>query len=461
MAKKQNKGGEKRGGKEGRGMHDSPADQRRRERVAREQAESGKSPSAQRPKFRQQRRSNGNGEIPAILLDPLARVNVPAAAPIKAQLDQVLANPHVGFFDVGGGVVLEFLTDHRSNMAVRFIELPQDHACYNVWSLSPDTFLLTHFLGWDRFVSKVPVEKMAKSQNAIWESLGPSYRKVIRHHRKVLPSPVAASSTMAEALAPVKEELERAKYSSNATKFIGGEQGEYAFPKSGSVLLRMTARREIVLLGVEEGNPLFEILKGHEHVCRFTIDHLTGKTALPKDVRKDEDPLHIAIRRLCRRLREFLKPYGLKEEVVKAEPPVRDPSREITLEQFVAGGVGQFSFERVSLKVVDGQGNTGKPRVEVSVVAVDTDHPDYEFLQGLVGKRMFISSYVVKLGPDYPRDKLKGKSESELDSLEALFLLLRRAFGHQAEFMRDKKATTNLSMVIPQPEGTPEGATIH
>jgi hypothetical protein len=307
---------------------------------------------------------------------------------------------------------------------------------------------------------------------------------VIRHRlQREVPAilkskPAPQQSVLAEALAPMKEVLERAKYSSSASGFIRGEEGEYAFPKNGpAVSIRMTARREIVLLGVEEGNPLFDILDGHANESRFTIDHLTGKTPLQKSIREGEDGRSVATRVLCEKLREFLRPFGLKEEVqrvakaAKPSEPVRDPSREITLEQFRAGDVGRLSFEGVSLRAVDGRGNTGKPRVEVSVVAVDGQHPDHNFLQGLVGKRLFISTYLVKMD-FYPRDGLKGKSEEELDSLEALFLLLRRAFGHQAEFMRDKKLSNNSkaaaeeaveAIVLPPTttEDVPVGATVH
>lgn len=282
----------------------------------------------------------------------------------------------------------------------------------------------------------------------------------------ILKSRVPTSSPLAEALAPVKEVLERSKFSSSATSFIRGEEGEYAFPKVGpAVLLRMTPRREIVLLEVEEGHPMFDVLNGHAHACRFTIDHLTGATQLPKDVRKDQDPLHVAIRRLCSKLRDFLKPYGLKEVVPVNKPAptqaaaVRDPKKVINVEQFRNGEVGTLQFEGVKLQAKDGQGGTGKARVEVFVVEVDNEHPDKEFLDRLVGKKLFLSTYVAKLGPDYPRNKIIGKSEFELDAMEALFRLLRRALGYQAEFMSDSNRQSPVTVAV---EGvTSQGATIH
>lgn len=262
------------------GIHDSPSDVRRRERI-KELSRSNEGG------FKPTKRSSGENKRKQVprLLDPLRLPPAPMPLPPR-KIDpcELLQNPTVGVYDLGEGVVAEVCTDHKGELGVRFEEFPAEKNGYDVWLKRPDTFLLLRFVQWEKFASKVPVPEMAAVQDVIWGYFSPCRMNLAgggdlksKEKKEVSVSPTPAKTVTFEGA------------SANATRFFRSEEGKYAFPPEGKgprALFEVSKNVQGVAVytfcGAEEGNPLFGVLAP----LTLTFGHLFEGKHIPELLQK-------------------------------------------------------------------------------------------------------------------------------------------------------------------------------
>ncbi len=188
----------------------------------------------------------------------------------SATASELLAEGMVGVYDVSNvpGLRVEFLRDHANRVGVRILRLPESNSTSNAWEKRKDTFLLLTFIGWTKFVSKVPVAEMREVQQMIYDLLHPYWAgwKVQKQQQQVTPPSASPSTALALALGDIRPQVVLKSEEENADihSFFKGVPGKYAFPRKGPkarfVVEDLNGVPGYRLVAVEAGNPLEGVL---------------------------------------------------------------------------------------------------------------------------------------------------------------------------------------------------------
>lgn len=462
VRKPKNQGNNKRGGKEGRGLHDAPADIRKRNKVEmekRSRCEEPKVPSNSKPKPVTKKSAPMEvkryieGGVHALLALPKDTKEVFAVVPDRN-------GNKAEFRAVGGGFNTGKLDEETEQpIFVEFVEISLisaevGNALHSLPESASKVFItqsqvraaeLNRKPSWTDDIFKIRLALREYLREAMtYSAPAPIFVSQFTRSEREVPAILKPTPIVEPKLVPesqmeqlqalrhqLSEEALRKDASRNITAFMAGDLGKYVF---GGVYveLKMAGRDiRVTLLCVDEGTSMHEELGAFRNIG-FSFAQLQGSAELPLIFREGTEPRQVAVRTFHAKLQKFLKMYGFKIHNSAEEPKVNgnetsDEPSLLSIDEVRREEVGTFEFEGVSLKTAKVQGMRGAVAA-VFVTAVPEDHEAQEDLQLLVGKKMYIPVYLAEKFKEYPREKMKGKKEEELDALEALFKLLRRAF---------------------------------
>lgn len=364
-------------------------------------------------------------------------------------------------FEINGLVVqakpAKLISGYYTGVRVYFCSAPEGHSLHDM-SCSDHFIELDHIL-----LGEVP-ENFFKGDKCLRRMCvflheadlkADSLRKqttvaVKQEQPNVVETPAQQTVQTVETSAEI-DSTEPVGVSTNTEDFKAGKEGHYDLRRPGSktsTQVKVFSDGKVIRFQVigTEGRR-FERTAGNAVGFSFTLDQLLGKTLLARHIVDGFTANDVAKREVIDFIRGLLKvnvqEVVLKHELPKASPAVQPanvveiktgepyvaPAPKFTAFMFRKELSGACTFEGVELQGSMGYNQAkGIERFEVRVISVPDEHPDCDALR-LLSHSNFLATFVVVGYDHYPRELLNGALLSKADGLEALWKLLRRAFG--------------------------------